>query len=765
MACANANRLALEQTGLRMIWLMQTGLRLSGCSWGKTGRTANEDDSLASQWSEEVPSHSCAHIQWDIPGTELEGRFGRTCTNRAFAGSTVVDAISDGDGVDPEAAQAILASHSAKSGFSGMWAGDGPYASLSTLHFRRLFDQNRLCWVEFQRVLRCVTRLRVLHISLVEWINVDGGYSTVLLEYLEELCIVCNSSYSIIPIACLDAPALNVLALRFFHVPVRAFIASFAGLLSVARDVTLQVSSLHLADFSDFLDALPCLQKLDISRCPSTTLEALLMLVDQGDFACPTLEELVTSDEFESEDVESLFSEDVTVGRGFVLYQKLAPVGRDVKSRTNMRIAGVCSFPLYHSCPPRHTMPLELEPSDTLCLPCPLSLKRHALRTKISALEAQIARLESERMHALLDMRTICHINRFPSELLLAVFSHALGPEFPSTWSAEQTMSLNTFLHVCAWWRSVLREAPAAWRVLAVYGGSSQPGRFRPNAAFERHVMLHRRLPLSGSGTVSVVVGATPSYMPYDYGIVPVLAIHSVRLERLSLSVRATALWRLGDHLLSLQWLKLVLRGRGACWQAFCAPKLSSVSVTNACGVADLLLTFPWSGLTALELVGKESELCPGTLLAIFERAPALTECTAVFCQRNDPYRECDPVEYRLTTVVMPVLEKLVLEIVPMPAESWDRLEEPFLDLLALPAIQRLVFPELWMVPDALLTLEALQARSRRFPAKVGLTAVPPWQRVRLLEVYSARFPYADFTCRKSFIDMVDRYRGVQWYD
>ncbi|KAJ6506556.1 hypothetical protein C8R45DRAFT_922743 [Mycena sanguinolenta] len=37
------------------------------------------------------------------------------CTKRAVAGSNVVDAISDGDGIDPEAAQAILASHSAKS--------------------------------------------------------------------------------------------------------------------------------------------------------------------------------------------------------------------------------------------------------------------------------------------------------------------------------------------------------------------------------------------------------------------------------------------------------------------------------------------------------------------------------------------------------------------------------------------------------------------------------------------------------------------------
>ena len=220
------------------------------------------------------------------------------------------------------------------------------------------------------------------------------------------------------------------------------------------------------------------------------------------------------------------------------------------------------------------SLPLNASVSPpVLLLPCPLSLIRHRHRTEVQAIddelglvqqhhdalllslcqqhEARVHALRSRSIQAQNSIRMNCNIDHIPDELLVEMFRYLVGPQFPRRWTIREVRALNTLLLVCRRWAAVARHDPNLWRCLRIFVTEPEPDAdsvlpaLTRNASFEPHLMLFDRLRLTGNLSVEVDIGAMSSAY-HDPGLIPVLARHAWRLERLTIAIRASALWRLG---------------------------------------------------------------------------------------------------------------------------------------------------------------------------------------------------------------------------
>ncbi|KAJ6487977.1 hypothetical protein C8R45DRAFT_1097827 [Mycena sanguinolenta] len=424
--------------------------------------------------------------------------------------------------------------------------------------------------------------------------------------------------------------------------------------------------------------------------------------------------------------------------------------------------------------------PQSASPSVVL-LPCPLSLLRHRHRTEMQAIdddlgllqqhhdalllslcqqhEARVHALRTQRIQAQNSIRMNCNIDHIPDELLEETFRYLLGPQFPIQWTIREVRALNTLLLVCRRWAAVTRQDPSLWRCLRMFITEPEPDSdsvlptLTRNAAFEPHLMLFNRLRLTGNQSVEVDVGAMSSAY-HDPGLVPVLARHAWRLERLTIAVRASALWHLGAHMPRLRLLSIsVLEASAASqptWEPFHAARLQHVEIEDVCSIPTFLQSIPWSNLLSLVLIGTRSQLSPPALLHILMQTPWLVVCHAVLRQSVDLDREIHATpnaipSYPVDLVTMRHLRELILEIIPWRIENWERAEEPFLDCLSLPVLCGLSVPILWFDSDAVGALRRLETRSGQLPQDICMTAVPPGEWFDWSEEFSIAFPNIAF--------------------
>ncbi|KAJ6497597.1 hypothetical protein C8R45DRAFT_983533 [Mycena sanguinolenta] len=398
----------------------------------------------------------------------------------------------------------------------------------------------------------------------------------------------------------------------------------------------------------------------------------------------------------------------------------------------------------------------------------------------------QLQALQRRRLQALEAMRVLRIMDHLPAEVLVTIFLYVLGPRSPASWTISEIRTLNTLISVCTRWATIARENESFWRCLRVFvadvGSSGSPAWTR-NSAFKAHQMLYHRLRLSGFGTVEVEIGAL-SAVHRDYGVVPVLATHAWRLERLTIAVRASALWHLGAHLPRLQLLRIaVLDASLTCqpeWEPFHARRLHHFEIENVRAIESFLQSIPWTNLLSLQLLGGLTELSPPALLYILAQAPWLVVCHAVLRQSIDDNGSGDNLgvltrSYPEEPIAMLHLCELILELVPLDREAWTRAEEPFLEALTLPVIRLIAMPELWFAEDARAALNRLKDRSHQLPQEIWMTAVPPGQWEDTYQEYSAEFPgvmfggsfsvLANQELRTKWERCLERYRRRLYYE
>ncbi|KAJ6589376.1 hypothetical protein B0H19DRAFT_1248922 [Mycena capillaripes] len=338
-------------------------------------------------------------------------------------------------------------------------------------------------------------------------------------------------------------------------------------------------------------------------------------------------------------------------------------------------------------------------------------------RARVAELEAQILALEPsgapsalhlEIEKALVQERLDSYqylVLTLPNETISEILIHCLPPYLLWGLSPKYSFSPNLLTQICRKWREIAITTPALWTTIA----------------FSNVRQVHTWLSRSGCCPLSIRIEEE------DHNISEVLGVlvpHRARWERLDLSIVSSRIPTIQGPMPLLRHLDLSIEEEGA-FQSIVifreAPLLRTVTA-NYFALGNFML--PWAQLTSLTL----NSVYPSEYVAALQQTSNLLHCELEVVLDDEIYTPGPDIR-------LPYLKSLTIYDYHTPMIG-------FLETFIVPALRRLVIPQLFLGPTPIETLASFISKSgcQLHEVRIGkATSMPE-------DSYRAAFPSISFS-------------------